>query len=85
MKKREVLVHATDHAVLRWLERAHGIDVEAIRAHIENGAETGAAYGAVAVQIENIKLVLRDNGIGPDGDVLVTVAAVLPKGRIPHV
>lgn len=53
------LVHVTDHAVLRYLERAHGLDVDAVRRHLAGRVANGARLGAVGVTIENVKLVLR--------------------------
>ncbi|MDJ1463426.1 hypothetical protein [Nitratireductor sp. GZWM139] len=52
-------VHVTDHAVLRYLERAHGLDVEAVRRHLAGRVLRGARLGAVSVKIENVKLVLH--------------------------
>jgi hypothetical protein len=52
-------VHVTDHAVLRYLERAHGLDVEAVRRHLAGRAVNAARLGAIGVTIENVKLVLR--------------------------
>ncbi|WP_048646584.1 hypothetical protein [Nitratireductor soli] len=56
-------LHVTDHAVLRYLERAHGLDVEAVRRHLAGRVAAGARLGAAAVTIENVKLVLRRNGV----------------------
>lgn len=57
------VVHVTDHAVLRYLERAHGLDVDAVRQHISGRLANGARLGAVGVTIENVKFVLeRDAG-----------------------
>lgn len=52
-------VRVTDHAVLRYLERAHGLDVDAVRRHLSGRVETGARLGAVGVTIERVKLVLQ--------------------------
>ncbi len=52
-------IRVTDHAVLRYLERAHGLDVKAVRRHLAGRVANGARLGAVAVTIENVKLVLR--------------------------
>lgn len=52
-------VRVTDHAVLRYLERAHGLDVAAVRRHLAGRVEAGARLGAVGVTIENVKLVLE--------------------------
>ena len=84
MKKRPVLVHVTDHAILRWLEREYGVEVEAVRALLEGQAMTAAQYGAIAVRISNVKMVLVDNGVAPDGEHLVAVPTVLRKGSIGH-
>lgn len=53
-----VPIHVTDHAILRYLERAYGLDVELVRRHIAGRCATGAALGAVGVTVENVKFVL---------------------------
>ncbi|SMH42243.1 hypothetical protein [Mesorhizobium australicum] len=58
-------VTVTDHAILRWLEREHDIDVEAIREHLAGLAANGARLGAAGVKIGKVKLVLR-------GSVVIT-------------
>jgi len=50
----------SDHALLRWLERAHGIDVDGIRAQLEREASPAAEIGAAYVWIDGVKAVLRD-------------------------
>ncbi|MFB2553359.1 hypothetical protein [Ensifer soli] len=66
-----MIIHVTDHAVLRYLERAHGLDVEFFRRHISGLAASGVIHGAVGVQIEGVKLVLRGATVvtvlGPHG------------------
>lgn len=57
------LIRVTDHAVLRYLERAHGLDVDAVRRHLSGKVETGARLGAVGVTIENVKFVLEHSQI----------------------
>lgn len=52
-------VHVTDHAILRWLEREHGVDVEAIREHLAGVAANGVRLGAAGVKIGKVKLILR--------------------------
>lgn len=67
----------TDHAVLRYLERGHGIDIGHFRQHIAELCANGARYGAFAVATENVKFVLVD------GRVVTTVSReqiVLPQG-----
>lgn len=51
-------LHVTDHAVLRYLERAHGLDVEAVRRHIAERCATGAELRAASVIVERVKFVL---------------------------
>lgn len=53
----------TDHAVLRYLERAHGVDVAAIRAHIAGLVATGVERGALAVKAENVRFLLIDGRV----------------------
>lgn len=53
----------TDHAVLRYLERGHGVDIAAIRAHIETLCATGLVEGASAVAVENVKFALLDGRV----------------------
>lgn len=46
------LIVVTDHAVLRYLERVAGVDVEAARRHIANRVTMGAVLGAVGVSVD---------------------------------
>lgn len=77
MKRRAVLVHVTDHAVLRFLERAHGLDVEGVRRRLERGAQNAAELKASAVVVANVRMMLAENGPGEDGQALVTVTTCL--------
>ncbi len=63
------VVHVSDHAVLRYLERAHGLDVEAVREYLAGLADNGARLGATGVVVESVKLVLRRRA---DDSVVVT-------------
>lgn len=65
----KLIIRVTDHAVLRYLERAHGLDVEAVRRHLAGRVERGARLGAIGVKIENVKLVLHHT---PDEVSVVT-------------
>ncbi|PZQ45235.1 MAG: hypothetical protein DI551_07965 [Micavibrio aeruginosavorus] len=62
---RKKRIHVSDHALVRWLERVHGIDVDALRAkmltsaqirHIENGASVIKSKGHQYV-VENNTIV----------------------------
>jgi hypothetical protein len=67
-------VRVSDHAVLRYLERAHGLDVEAVRQHLAGLAVNGARLGAAAVIVERVKLVLRPSR--EDGGASTTLVTV---------
>lgn len=56
----------TDHAVVRYLERVCGVDVEAVRTRIERTAQPGVAVGASAINVGQAKFILR-------GHVVTTV------------
>lgn len=53
-------IHVSDHAVLRYFERAHGLDVELVRRHLAGRAANAVRLGALGVTIENVKLVVRN-------------------------
>lgn len=55
-------LHVTDHAVLRYLERAHGLDVEAVRRHIASRCATAVELRATTVIVERVKFVLAERG-----------------------
>ena len=52
-------VSVTDHAVLRYLERVHGVDVATVRASIAATCERGADAGASSVRLNKVRFVLR--------------------------
>lgn len=54
-------IRVTNHAILRYLERAHGLDIELIRRHIAGRCATGAQLGAIAVTVDSVKFVLEAN------------------------
>ena len=64
----------TDHAVLRFIERIHGIDTDAIRLIIANRCEAGVRYGASAVVSDGARFILR-------GDTIVTC---YPRHWLPY-
>ena len=51
------LPYVSDHAVLRYLERAHGVPVEEIRVLLATSAAVGVTHNAPAVCLEKVKLV----------------------------
>lgn len=64
------MAYVSDHAVLRYLERVHGIDIEAVRAEMMvPGVDAAIAFDCDTVKLGNgarLKLV---------GDVVQTVLA----------
>lgn len=59
-------VAVTDHAVVRYLERALGIDVDAVRGEIARAVKRGIAEGASGVRVGGLWFRL-------EGAVVVTV------------
>lgn len=60
---KSVIVEVTDHAVLRYLERAQGLDIEGLRSEIRQIVLKGAELGASAVHYEGMRFVLRNNSV----------------------
>lgn len=57
----------TDHAVLRYLERARGFDMEAVRTHIATLCGPALKAGANTLQAEGVRFEFQ-------GNTVVTVA-----------
>lgn len=53
----------TDHAVMRWLERVHGINVEFFRNEIVEIAGPAAAVGASALRKGGVIYVIKDGAV----------------------
>lgn len=77
MKRRRVALTVSDHAVLRYIERAFAVDVEAIRRHLAGRAMNAAELGALTVSFERIKLALAENGGAEDGAAAVAATTAL--------
>jgi hypothetical protein len=54
-------VHITDHALLRWLQRAHDIDMDAFRAELEQIAAPYAAMKVKHVEVAGVWFVFDNN------------------------
>jgi len=48
-------VRVTDHAVLRYMERVQGVDVEAVRRHILATCRGAVLSGAVSLSAEGVR------------------------------
>lgn len=78
-------VHVTDHALVRFLERVGGVDVEALRTAIGKSLDEAARLGAAAAVIDGFRYVLREDPV--DGLRVVTVepfAQTTPVHRTAH-
>jgi hypothetical protein len=64
--------HISDHAILRFLERAYGLDVEAVRAEMMVEVKAAVDFGASVVICHGVRIVIRDG---------VQVVTALPKRR----
>lgn len=53
----------TDRALLRFLERQHGLDVEAVRRDIQILCTAGVRFGAPRVIAAGMKFILRDENV----------------------
>jgi len=80
MRPRDVLLDVSDHAVLRYLERQHGLDVEAVRRHVAGLAVNGAVLGAVGVAAEDVRLVLAQQPLVTGRRPYVVVVTALKRG-----
>jgi hypothetical protein len=71
------LAHVTDHAVLRHLERVHGIDVESVRLELGYKVDAAVEAGAAATISDGIKYVLVEDRLIS----CVPVKSVPQRGR----
>lgn len=76
MKRSKAAIEVTDHAVLRWLERVNGVDINAIRRHLAGEVMAGAELGATAVRIGNHKYCLVKDGKTSSGETVVVLTTV---------
>lgn len=60
------LCHISDHALLRWLERVHGIDVEFFRQKLLDETRDYIAVGATTIKRDGATYIIKDG-------ILVTV------------
>jgi hypothetical protein len=67
-------VEVSDHALVRWLERAHDIDMEFYRRQLAEQVQDAAAAGAKAIVIDGLLFCIRDG---------VLVSVVPARGRRP--
>jgi hypothetical protein len=66
------LYHVTDHAIVRYLERVEGVDVEALRRRIGHTVQQGIEHDANGVISGGVIYRLRG----------VTVVTILPHNQV---
>ena len=49
----------SDHALLRWLQRRYGLDVEAERRKIDRLTDAAVRIGATTVKVEGVQFVIK--------------------------
>lgn len=76
MKRRNVEIEVSDHAILRWLEREHALDIATVRRHLAGLASDAAALGAIAVKVGEVRLTLQQHQ-SRSGTIVVVTA--LPR------
>lgn len=57
------VAHVTDHAVLRYLERVKGVDIDAVRVELGHIVDKAIEAGAGAAIVDGVKYVLNDKTI----------------------
>lgn len=68
-------VRVSDHAVLRYLERVGGFEVEKLRAEMASRVEAVRAPNATYVRLDGVSFVVRDESGG------AVVTTVISKGK----
>lgn len=56
-------VRVSDHCVLRYLERAMGLNIELVRDHILTVCAAPASFGAVCVRSEGMRFEISANTV----------------------
>lgn len=69
----ELLPSVSDHAVLRYMERVQGFDIEAVRQHIGTLCRSACRAGAASLKTEGVEFQFADG----------KVVTVTPKTRGP--
>lgn len=56
-------IRVSDHAVLRYMERAMNLNVEIVREHIASICAEPASVGAVCVRTEGVRFEIANNTV----------------------
>jgi hypothetical protein len=77
--------HVTDHAVLRYLERVQGYNIDALRQHISKTCEAVAALGGTCVRAEGVRFEISNGRVvtvTPDRQTPGKTGRALTQDRI---
>ncbi|MGR3485503.1 MAG: hypothetical protein ACU0BF_09170 [Paracoccaceae bacterium] len=58
-----VRAHVTDHALVRFLERVEGIDIERVRRRIQDEVQRGVEMDAAGVRRDGVRYTLVDGSV----------------------
>ncbi len=61
--KKHPRIAVTDHAVIRYMERVLGLDIEPVRAAIADVAGPAVRTGATAIITDGFRYVVRDGAV----------------------
>lgn len=56
-------IRVSDHAVLRYMERAMDLNVEIVREHIATLCQPAAHAGAVCIRAEGVRFEISNNAV----------------------
>lgn len=63
MSKKREPIRVSDHAILRYLERAMDFNIDIVRKHIADTCAGPAAMGAVCVRAEGVRFEITNNAV----------------------
>lgn len=72
-------VVVSDHAILRFIERVYGLDLEPVRQKIAEKAQRAADAGAASIIIDGFKYTIEHNS-----PQVAIVSTVIRKGKDPY-
>ncbi|MBN2631570.1 MAG: hypothetical protein JXR75_13650 [Rhodobacteraceae bacterium] len=72
-------VRITDHALLRYMQRVQGLDIEALRSALERRVSATYLDGACGVTIEGFSFRIGQDGYGAVVTTVLDKATGLPR------
>lgn len=56
-------LHITDHAIVRWIERVYGVDIDDVRDDITRACAGAASAGATKISAHGVTIVLKHDSV----------------------